>query len=150
MDGRGIVAALALGASAVQMGTAFLTSRESGAPSCYKDAVLHSAENSTGLTRAFSGRWARGIRNRFMRESEASGAEPLSFPWQNALTTQMRKAAAQRGDAGLLSLWAGQGSTMARNIGAGELVHQLEREIHEAAETVQSFLPEFSSNKPPR
>ena len=107
------------------------------------------------MSSAFSavevGFWPLSIHRKLAAwESEASGAEPLSFPWQNALTTQMRKAAAQRGDAGLLSLWAGQGSTMARNIGAGELVHQLEREIHEAAETVQSFLPEFSSNKPPR
>jgi len=133
MDGRGIVAALALGASAVQMGTAFLTSRESGAPECYKQAVLHASENGTGLTRAFSGRWARGIRNRFMQESEKSQAEPLSFPWQNSLTTQMRKVAAQKGNADLLSLWAGQGSPMARVIDAGELVHQLEDEIRAAA-----------------
>jgi nitronate monooxygenase len=141
MDGRGIVAALALGASAVQMGTAFLTTRESGAAHCYKQAVVDASENSTTLTRAFSGRWARGIRNRFMQESEASNAEPLSFPWQNSLTTQMRKVAAQKGDTGLLSLWAGQGTRMARTIGAGELVHQLELEIHAAAGSIHELVP---------
>jgi nitronate monooxygenase len=140
MDGRGVVAALVLGASAVQMGTAFLTTKESGAPECYKQAVLSAAENATGLTRAFSGRWARGIRNRFMQESEGSGAAPLSFPWQNALTTQMRKAAAQKGDAGLLSLWAGQGSPMSRSISAAELVHQLEAEIKAAAGCLRDLL----------
>ena len=139
MDGRGIVAALALGASAVQMGTAFLTTTESGAPACYKQAVLRASENATGLTRAFSGRWARGIRNRFMQESDASGAAPLSFPWQNALTTQMRKAAAQNGDPELLSLWAGQGSTLARAVSAAELVRQLEQEIRGAIISLQPF-----------
>lgn len=136
MDGRGVVAVLALGASAAQLGTAFLTTRESGATECYKEAVLHASENSTTLTRAFSGRWARGIRNRFMEESDESKAEPLSFPWQNSLTSQMRKVAAQTGDPGLLSLWAGQGSRMARALSAGELVRQLEEEIRAAVRNV--------------
>src|SRR4029078_2783247 len=108
MDGRGVVAALALGASAVQMGTAFLTTLESGAPGVYKQKVLAAADNSTTLTRAFSGRWARGIGNEFKKIDEASGAQPISFPWQNSLTGPMRRAAAQKGQSGLLSLWAGQ------------------------------------------
>lgn len=136
MDGRGVVAALALGASAVQMGTAFLTTKESGAPAGYKAAVLQASENSTALTRAFSGRWARGIRNRFMREAEHSSAAPLSFPWQNALTTGMRKRAAQLGNPDFLSLWAGQGTTMARDISAADLVRRLEDEIRQAAQSV--------------
>ena len=66
MDGRGIAAALALGASAVQMGTAFLTCDEAGIPDAYKQAILGAREDGTRLTRAFSGRPARGIVNRFM------------------------------------------------------------------------------------
>ena len=74
MDGRGIAAALALGASGVQMGTAFLTCDEAGIPRVYKDAILAAREDDTRLTRAFSGRHARGIVNRFMTEVEAATA----------------------------------------------------------------------------
>ena len=130
MDGRGIVAALALGASAVQMGTAFLTCAESGAPEVYKQAVLDAADDSTALTRAFSGRWARGIRNEFMEQSEQAESEPISFPWQNALTRDMRSTAAKTGEKELLSLWAGQGTRMARRMAASELMAALESEIH--------------------
>src|SRR5688572_4627252 len=85
MDGRGIAAAMALGASAVQMGTAFLTCDESGIPSAYKDAIIRAAEDATRLTRAFSGRPARGIVNRFMTEVErGTEADILPFPLQNA------------------------------------------------------------------
>lgn len=129
MDGRGIVAALALGASAVQMGTAFLPCAESGAPEIYKQAVLEAADDSTALTRAFSGRWARGIRNQFMAQSERFQSEPISFPWQNALTRDMRSLAAKKGDKELLSLWAGQGTRMARRMTAAELMAALESEI---------------------
>jgi nitronate monooxygenase len=129
MDGRGIVAALALGATAVQMGTAFLTCKESGAAAVYKKAVMESSDDSTMLTRAFSGRWARGIRNEFIELSERLGAQPISFPWQNSLTGAMRKSAAERGEPGLLSLWAGQGSPMTKEVGAHELMQQLECEI---------------------
>ncbi len=131
MDGRGVVAALALGASAVQMGTAFLPCAESGAPEVYKQAVLQAADDSTALTKAFSGRWARGIRNQFMEQSERSQSEPISFPWQNALTREMRSAAAKQGDRELLSLWAGQGTRLARRMTAADLMAALESEIHQ-------------------
>jgi nitronate monooxygenase len=140
MDGRGVVAALVLGASAVQMGTAFLVCAESGAAEAYKQAVLSATENSTSLTSIFSGRWARGIRNRFMEESERSHVEPLSFPWQNALTGPMRKAATKKGDAQYFSLWAGQGTRMARRMSVAELMSALEREIAEAKAPLASGL----------
>ena len=146
MDGRGVVAALALGASAVQMGTAFLVCAESGAAEAYKHAVLNAPEDGSSLTSAFSGRWARGIRNGFMEESERSHVEPLSFPWQNALTGPMRKAAAQKGDAQYLSLWAGQGTRMARRTTVAELMGALEREI---AETRASLASGFSKTTAP-
>jgi nitronate monooxygenase len=131
MDGRGIVAALALGAYAVQMGTAFLTCKEAGIPDAYKEAILNAHEDQTRITRAFSGRPARGIVNRFMKEVEFDHADDaiLSFAMQNALTRPLRTAAAKQGRAEFLSLWAGQGVRMARRQSAAELVAHLVQEI---------------------
>lgn len=131
MDGRGIAAALALGASAVALGTAFLACPESGASRPYKDAVLSRREaDETTLTRAFSGRWARGLRNRF---TEALATAPtLPYPLQNSLTADLRREAAKAGKADLLSLWAGQGVGLARAKAAGELLRDLVRETEEA------------------
>ena len=131
MDGRGIAAALALGASAVQLGTAFLTCEEAGVPDAYKQAIVTAREDGTRLTRAFSGRPARGIVNRFMTEVEAGGAI-LPFPLQNALTRPLRSAAATQGRAEYLSLWAGQGVRLARRQRAAELIARLAKETAEA------------------
>ena len=131
MDGRGVAAALALGAQAVSLGTAFLACPESGASRAYKEAVLARADDDpTTLTRAFSGALARGLRNRFTEEM--AGAPVLPFPLQNALTSDMRRAAGKAGNADLLSLWAGQAVPLARARGAGELVRDLVRETEEA------------------
>ncbi|MBP2310981.1 NAD(P)H-dependent flavin oxidoreductase [Azospirillum soli] len=126
MDGRGIAAALALGAVGVQMGTAFLTCDEAGAPDVHKQAILSAGEHETRLTRAFSGRSARGIVNRFLAEVPDDAALP--FPLQNTLTRPMRTAAAQQGRAEFLSLWAGQGLRMARRQTAADLVARLAEE----------------------
>ncbi|HKG76647.1 MAG TPA: nitronate monooxygenase, partial [Beijerinckiaceae bacterium] len=131
MDGRGIVAAEALGAAAVQMGTAFLTSEEAGIPDAYKDFLTRASEDSTKLTRAFSGRPARGVVNAFMRDAEATGAI-LPYPLQNDLTRPMRLAAAKVGDTERLSLWAGQGVGMARRLPAADLVRRLVAEAESA------------------
>lgn len=127
MDGRGIAAALALGASAVQLGTAFLTCHESGIPDAYREAIFNAREDQTRVTRAFSGRAARGIVNRFMTEVEPGGDQEaiLPFPLQNALTRPLRTAAAKNGRAEFLSLWAGQGIRMAHRQSAAELVARL-------------------------
>jgi nitronate monooxygenase len=134
MDGRGIAAALALGASAVQLGTAFLPCHESGVPEVYKLAILNSREDQTRLTRAFSGRLARGIINRFMTEMDAGAAEEmvLPFPFQNAMTRPLRSEAARQGRSEFLSLWAGQGVTMARRQSAGALIDRLSTETRAA------------------
>jgi nitronate monooxygenase len=134
MDGRGIAAALALGASAVQLGTAFLTCDEAGIPDAYKNAIQQAHEDQTRVTRCFSGRPARGIVNRFMSEMESAGSAEtiLPFPLQNALTRPLRSAAAQQGRAEFLSLWAGQGVRMARQEPAGKLVARLVRETETA------------------
>ncbi len=130
MDGRGIAAALALGASAVQMGTVFLTCHEAGIPEAYKQAILAACEHQTRLTRAFSGRPARGIVNRFMTEVDRADASEaiLPFPLQNALTRPLRNAAAKQGRAEFLSLWAGQGVRLARRQSAANLIARLAKE----------------------
>ncbi len=113
MDGRGLVASLALGASGVQLGTVFLPSEESAAHPEYKKQLLESTEESTVITKSFSGRPARGIQNRFIREFESS-AKPVAFPTQNTLTSDIRKAAAKQNDPEYMSLWAGQGTRLFR------------------------------------
>lgn len=112
MDGRGLVAALALGAQGVQMGTRFLTAAESGAHPAYRKALLASSEEDTVITKAFSGRPARGIRNAFIDYVESSGIEPLPFPTQNTATGDIRRAAAIQNDSRYLSLWAGQATRL--------------------------------------
>ena len=139
MDGRGIVAALALGASAVQMGTAFLTCNEAGVPEAYKEAILTAREDQTRITRAFSGRAARGIVNRFMTEIESHDGDNaiLPFPQQNLLTRTLRTEAAKQGRAEFLSLWAGQGVRLAHRQSATELIARLAKEIDSTIATLQ-------------
>ena len=141
MDGRGIGAALALGASAVQMGTAFLTCEEAGVPEVYKNAILNAREHETRLTRAFSGRPARGIVNRFMTEVERADVSNaiLPFPLQNALTRPLRNAAAMQGRAEFLSLWAGQGLRLARRYVAAQLVARLAIETETVIRNLAAF-----------
>lgn len=135
MDGRGIAAALTLGAQAAQMGTAFLTTEEAGITKGYKSAILQARETDTRVTRAFSGRPARGIINRFMSEVEARGAAGnLGYPTQNAFTRPLRTEAARRDRPEFLSLWAGQGVRLARRAPAATLVEQLVTEMRAALE----------------
>jgi len=126
MDGAGIAAALALGAQAAQLGTAFLACPESGASSAHKEALLRATEDETQLTEKFSGKPARGIVNRFMREMQR--APQLAFPAQAALTAKIRAAAAKTGNPDYIALWAGQAAALARRLPAAELVSALERE----------------------
>jgi nitronate monooxygenase len=125
MDGRDIVAALNAGALAAQLGTAFLVSPESGAPEVHKRAILAAKEDSTVVTRAFSGRPARGLKNAFIASLDHRQDAILPYPLQNALTRPMRTTAAQQGLADYLSLWAGQGVARACSLPAGELVARL-------------------------
>ena len=141
MDGRGIAAALVLGAQAVQMGTAFLTTAEGGVPEVQKHAILAAGDNDTRITRAFSGRPARGIANRFMQTVDAGGEGAiLPFPLQNQLTRPMRTAAGKAGDAAYLSLWAGQGTRMSRRLGTAQLMVELDRETDAALKRASTLL----------
>jgi nitronate monooxygenase len=123
-DRRGVAAAFALGASGVQVGTAFLRTRQSAATAGHRAAIVAAADADTVLTRAMSGRLARGIPNRAMRELEASGMI-APFPAQNWLTGVFRAAATASGDADLVSLWAGQAAGLARLDDAAETLAEL-------------------------
>jgi nitronate monooxygenase len=133
MDGRDIAQAMARGASAAQLGTAFLACPESGAAQVYKEAILAAAADTTVVARAFSGRPARGLANAFVARLRGKEDAILPYPFQNALTRPMRGAAAKRGKAGFLSLWAGTGVARARALPAGELVRRLVEEMSAAA-----------------
>jgi nitronate monooxygenase len=91
--------------------------------------VLEAADDTTVITRAFSGRPARGLRNHFIRQLEDKDTIILPFPVQNSLTKAMRTAAAKRGDAGYLSLWAGQGVKRIRSMPAADLMRKLMEEM---------------------
>ena len=129
MDGRDVAASLAAGASAAALGTAFLVCPESGAPDAHKQAILAATKDTTVITRAFSGRPARGLPNAFIQKLTGRENAILPYPLQNALTRTMRTAAAQQGNPEFLSLWAGQGVARARAMPAGELVIRLVAEM---------------------
>lgn len=127
MRGDQIASVLAVGADAAQLGTAFLVCPESGANALHKRAVTDPVFTHTELTRAFSGRPARGLVNRFMREHGPYA--PAAYPQVHHLTSPLRKAAAAAGDPQAMSLWAGQGHRLARQVPAGELVGILAAEL---------------------
>ncbi|MER5635010.1 nitronate monooxygenase [Streptomyces nitrosporeus] len=134
MRGSQIAAVLAAGAEAAQLGTAFLPCPESGAHPLHKQALTDPLFVTTALTRAFSGRPARGLVNRFVREHGACA--PAAYPQVHRMTGPLRKAAALAGDAQGMALWAGQGHRMARALPAGELVELLVAEMDAAAAAV--------------
>ncbi|MFL5606451.1 MAG: NAD(P)H-dependent flavin oxidoreductase, partial [Gemmatimonadaceae bacterium] len=111
-DGRGVVAALALGAEGVQIGTAFLTCEESGAGALHREALLGSDAGHTGLTKGFTGRLARGIHNRLMEELNRHDTEVLPYPLQRALVRNLSVAAEKAGRSDLMPLWAGQSAPL--------------------------------------
>ena len=123
MDGRGIAAALALGAQAVQMGTAFLTVEECAVHPAYKNAIqAHDAEDTT-ITKVFSGGPARGIKNIFIDENRQKPL--LAFPYHNSLTRPVRRVANESGKIEYTNLWSGQAGRLARTLPVKELVERL-------------------------
>jgi nitronate monooxygenase len=133
MDGAGVRAALALGASAAQLGTAFMLCPEAGTHPAHRAALTSPGARTTVITRAFSGRAARGLRNRFSDAFE--GVEPAPFPRQQELTADLRAQAAAQSRTDLMQLWAGQGAPLIRNRPAGALVRTLAAEAAPALAT---------------
>jgi nitronate monooxygenase len=127
-DGAGIAAALTLGAQAVQVGTAYLRAEESAISAPWRSQLATVGDDATRLTRAISGRQARGIENEFMRTMRAVEDNVPAYPVQNALTLELRAAAAKQGAADVLSLWAGQSVALAKTGSAAEITHTLWRD----------------------
>ena len=136
MDGRGLVASLLLGASAVQMGTAFLACPESGAHAVYKQKILLENEDATDITCAYSGKAARGIRTEFMNDMDHYAGEIPGYPIQNAMTRDIRQAAAKADNPEYMSLWAGQGLRLASDHTAAEIVEQTMNQARTAVERI--------------
>jgi nitronate monooxygenase len=125
MDGRGIAAALMLGASAAQMGTAFLLCSESGTSAAWKGAIHDAREDNTRVSRVYSGRAARGIVNEFMVRMTPFEKDLPPYPILNAMTTPIRQAAAKANRPEFLSLFVGQAASMCRELPAAELIAKL-------------------------
>jgi nitronate monooxygenase len=125
MDARGVVAALALGASAVQLGTAFLGCPEAPISEVWRSALEAAEAESTTVTEAISGRAARGLRTRFIEEVEALEEPLLPYPAQYAVSSDLRREATRRGDPRFMAMWAGQGVGLFTRKPAAELVRSL-------------------------
>jgi nitronate monooxygenase len=134
--GRGVAAVLAAGAAAAQLGTAFMLTPEAGTSPAHREAIRGSGQ--TAVTRAFTGRPARGIENRFMREHGTDA--PLAYPEVHNLTAPVRAAARAAGDAEGFHLWAGQTHCLAAEVPAGELVSRLAAEARDALASAEGAL----------
>jgi nitronate monooxygenase len=138
MDGAGIAAALALGAQAAQLGTAFIPCPESGAAGAYKRELLNRKEDETRITTKFSGKPARGLVNRYMKEMERHPV--LAFPAQNSVSGRLRQASAKADKPDFIAMWAGQGAAMSRALPAVQLIEMLEKETIAALQSGAALL----------
>ncbi|KTC68175.1 2-nitropropane dioxygenase [Legionella birminghamensis] len=130
MDGRGIAAAFTLGASAVQMGTAFLTCKESNASPLHKQMILDSPAEGTCITSIFTGKPVRSFRNEIvdMTEKNFRNEDLLPYPLQHQLTKELRAHANKLGRTELTGLWSGQGAQLSRPMSVAHLMAVLEKE----------------------
>ena len=132
-DARGVVAALALGAEGVQMGTVFLACGESGASLLHRQALREKKAGHTALTKGFTGRLARGIRNRLLQELNQEGTPILPYPLQRSLVRNLAIPAEAAGRSDLLPLWAGQSANLSSCTGVSSFLTELVEEISEIA-----------------
>jgi len=132
-DARGVIAALALGAEAVQMGTAFLSCEESGASRLHRETLRRRNAGRTALTRGFTGRLARAIHNRLMEDLNQSGTEILPYPLQRELVRNLAIAAEAAGRADLVPMWAGQSANLSTCTDVSEFLTSLVEEVSEIA-----------------
>jgi len=138
-DARGIVAALALGAEGVQMGTAFLAAEESGASPVHRRTILERRAGVTALTKGFTGRLGRGISNRLMDGLNRAGTEILPYPLQRALVRNVSVAAEAANRPDLLAMWAGQSATLSICPDVALLLHSLVDEVSAIAGPVSEW-----------
>jgi nitronate monooxygenase len=136
MDGRGLVASLVLGATAVQMGTAFLASIESGAHPAHKQKIISANEDATVITKSYSGKAARGILTDFMKDMRLYEGTIPDYPIQNTLTRDIRQAASKVSNPEYMSLWAGQGLRLAKDHAVAEI---MKKTIDQASLLIKSM-----------
>lgn len=130
-DGRTIKTAFILGAQGVQVGTAFIASNESAAIPAYKEALQNAKDTDIVLTKTLSGRWARGLKNKFITEIEKSGIEIPEYPIQGSLTLPIRTKAQQQNKKEFTSLWAGQSASKAEMKSAEDIFIKLVKDAEE-------------------
>jgi nitronate monooxygenase len=138
-DARGVIAALALGAEAVQIGTAFLACEESGAGVLHRHALREKKAGHTALTKGFTGRLARGFHNRLLEELNQPGTEILPYPLQRGLVRNLSIAAEAAGRSDLLPLWAGQSANLSTCTNASAFLTSLVKEVSEIAEPITQW-----------
>jgi len=138
MNGNSIAAALMLGASAVQMGTAFLVCKEAGTNRTHKDAVLKATEESTVITNAFTGRKGRGLGNDLIATIERNRENISDWGQQISLVSPITTKATKEGNSKYMQMFAGQGARLAREMSASELVSTLNKEYKEAISFVKN------------
>jgi nitronate monooxygenase len=127
-DARGVAAALVLGAAGVQIGTAYLRCPEATTSALHRAALAAARDDATRIANVYTGRPARGLENRLMRELGPINEAVPAFPIAAASLLPLRVKAEARGSSDFSSLWAGQAAALAREIGAGELTRQLARD----------------------
>ena len=132
-DARGVIAALALGAEAVQMGTVFLACEESGASLLHRQALRGKKAGQTALTRGFTGRLARGINNRLLEELNQEGTAILPYPLQRRLVRNLAIPAEAAGRADLVPMWAGQSANLSTCTDVPAFLSSLVEEVSEIA-----------------
>ena len=142
-DARGVVAAFALGASGVQLGTAYLFCPEANVSPLYRQALAQAADNTTALTNLFSGRPARGILNRFLQESGPMSDAAPAFPYAATLVAPLRAASEQAWSVDYMQMWAGQAARLARSLPADEFTRNL------AADVLSYWHERFSLSRAP-
>jgi nitronate monooxygenase len=145
-DSRGVIAALALGAEAVQMGTVFLSCEESGASRLHREALRGKDAGHTALTKGFTGRLARGIHNRLMDELNKKGTEILPYPLQRALVRDLSVAGEAAGRSDLVPLWAGQSASLSTCNDVSSFLNSLIEEVTEIAGPVVQWSRRRSIN----
>ena len=138
-DARGVIAAFALGAEGVQMGTAFLASEQSGSHPLHREALLQKKASHTALTRGYTGRLARGIENRAMKTLRSPDMPILEYPLHRALVRNLTAAAEAAGNAELMQMWAGQSASLSASPNPTVFLETLVKEVSDLAGPVMRW-----------